>query len=455
MSEQTEFFHKKILVLGAGISGISVAAILQRLGAQVTLSDAKPADKIDKDFSRLKATGVNLALGEQSETLLDGIDYIVLSPGISIYIRLVAAAQIRAIPVLSEVEVAYRLSSAPIIAITGTNGKTTTTTLMGEMLKTTGRQVAVGGNIGAALSEQALAAGPDGFIVAEISSFQLEGAIHFKPHIAVVLNLTPDHLDRHQTMAVYQEMKERIFLRQEHNDYLILNYDDVAVRGMAARAPGKVVYFSRRQCLEQGFYVDGGNIAFTWAGKTGKICAVPAMQIKGGHNVENALAACAAAYFAGVSPENMAAVLTAFPGVEHRIEPVREIAGVHYYNDSKATNPESTMKALEAFAGHIILIAGGRDKNTDLTEFMQLAKERVDHLIVMGEAGCRFAEAAAQHGVRNIHAVDSFPAAVTLAHRLAKPPQVVLLSPACASYDMFNNYEERGRIFKDLVHRLG
>ncbi|QDR80383.1 UDP-N-acetylmuramoyl-L-alanine--D-glutamate ligase [Sporomusa termitida] len=455
MIKQTEFFTKKILVLGAGVSGISVADILQQLGAQVTLSDAKPAAKIDKDLSRLKTNGVRLALGNQTETLLDGIDYIVLSPGISIYIPLVAAAQIRGIPVMSEVEVAYRLSSAPIIAITGTNGKTTTTTLLGEILKTTGRQVAVGGNIGAALSEQALTVGPDSFVVAEISSFQLEGAINFKPHIAAVLNLTPDHLDRHHTMAAYQEMKERIFIRQDKNDYIILNYDDVTVRGMAARAPGNIIYFSRRQCLAQGFYVDSGNITLNWAGKTGVICAVSDMQIKGGHNVENALAACAVGYFAGASLENMAAVLKAFPGVEHRIEPVREIAGVSYYNDSKATNPESTIKALEAFAGHIILIAGGRDKNTDLTEFMQLAKERVDHLIVMGEAGPRFAEAAAQQGVRNIHSVPSFPAAVTLAHKLAQPPQVVLLSPACASYDMFNNYEERGKIFKDLVCRLG
>lgn len=455
MVKQTEFFNKKIVVLGAGVSGISVADILQQLGAKVTLSDAKPAHEIAKDLSQLKTRGVSLALGQQTETLLDGTDYIVLSPGISIYIPLVAAAKIRGIPVLSEVEVAYRLSSAPIIAITGTNGKTTTTTLIGEMLKTTGRKVAVGGNIGAALSEQALAAGPDDFVVAEISSFQLEGAIHFRPHIAAVLNLTPDHLDRHHTMAEYQAMKERIFARLDTNDYVVLNYDDVAVRGMAARAPGRVIYFSRRHCLDQGFYVDSGNLTLKWEGKTSVICPVADVQIKGGHNVENALAACAVSYFAGASPENMAAVLKTFPGVEHRIEPVSEIAGVHYYNDSKATNPESTIKALEAFDGHIILIAGGRDKNTDLAEFMQLVKERVDHLVVMGEAGQRFAEAAAQHDVKNIHSVDSLPAAVTLAHTLAKPPQVVLLSPACASYDMFNNYEERGKIFKDLVRRLG
>ncbi|MDF2569467.1 MAG: murD [Sporomusa sp.] len=455
MSKQTEFARKNILVLGAGVSGISVACILRQLGANVTLSDAKPADKIDKDFNHLKKTGIVLALGNQNEELLGGLDYLVLSPGISIYIPLVVAAQKRGITVMSEVEVAYRLSRAPIVAITGTNGKTTTTTLVGEMLKTTGRQVSVGGNIGAALSEQVIETEPDGYIVAEISSFQLEGTIKFRPHIAAVLNLTPDHLDRHHTMEIYQEMKERIFANQHANDYLILNYDDKTVHTMAERAPGKVFYFSRQKCLESGIFVEGGSIRLRWDGKVTDICTVHDIKIKGGHNVENALAACAIAYFAGVQPENMAEVLKTFPGVEHRIEPVAEIAGVAYYNDSKATNPESSIKALEAFPNHIILIAGGRDKNTDLTEFMELVKERVDHLILLGEAQQRFAESAAQHGVKNIHKPDSFAEAVALAYRLAQSPQVVLLSPACASYDMFNNYEERGKVFKNLVCQLG
>lgn len=455
MARRTEFADKKVLVLGAGISGISVACILQQLGARVTLSDAKTEEKIDKDLSALKAAGVMLELGNQNEDLLDGIDYLVLSPGISIYIPLVAAAQNRGITVVSEVEVAYRLSSAPMVAITGTNGKTTTTTLVGEILKTTGCPVVVGGNIGAALSEQTLESAEKGFVVAEISSFQLEGVIKFRPHIAAILNLTPDHLDRHRSMAVYKEMKERVFVNQLADDFIILNYDDVAVRGMAERAPSKVVYFSRQQELDSGIFVKDGTIRLRWDGKIIDICSVDAIKIKGGHNVENALAACAIGYFAGAQPEAMAEILKTFPGVEHRIEPVTEIAGVPYYNDSKATNPESSIKALEAFDGHIILLAGGRDKNTDLTEFMQLAKEKVDHLILLGEAQERFAEAAASNGVKNIHNAASFDEAVSLAHKLAKPPQVVLLSPACASYDMFNNYEERGTVFKELVRRLG
>ena len=455
MIRQTEFANKKILVLGAGISGLSVAQILQQLGARVVVSDAKPMDQFDRDFSELQAAGIVFVMGHQNEKLLDDIDYLVVSPGISIYIPLVMAAQNRGICVMSEVEVAYRLSEAPMIAITGTNGKTTTTTLVGEMLKTTGHQVGVGGNIGAALSEQALAARPDGFVVAEISSFQLEGVIDFRPHIAAILNLTPDHLDRHHTMEVYQQMKEQVFSRQEASDYLILNYDDMAVRDMAKRAKGKVVYFSRQQQLAAGIYIENGKLKINLDGNSSEICAVNDINIKGGHNVENALAACGVAYFAGVRPEAMAEVLKSFAGVEHRIELTAKIAGIAYYNDSKATNPESAIKALEAFDGHIILIAGGRDKNTDLTAFMQLAKERVDHLILLGEALQRFAEAATLQGVNNIHKVATFAEAVTLAHKLAQPPQVVVLSPACASYDMFNNYEERGKAFKDLVRQLG
>ena len=449
-----EFKNKKILVLGAAISGISVARILAGHGAAVTLSDAKTADQLKHDTSGLAAAGVTLALGRQDEALLDGVDILVLSPGISIYIPLVEAAEKRGIAVMSEIEIAYRLTKAPIVAITGTNGKTTTTTLTGEILIAAGREVVVGGNIGQALSAEVQGVSPDGVVVAEISSFQLEGVSAFKPHIAAILNLTPDHIDRHRDLATYQAMKERVFANQTADDYLILNYDDPAVRAMAQRAPSQVVYFSRTGKLPVGFYVEDNIIKLTWLDETLDICPLAALKIPGAHNVENALAACAAAYFAGARPRDMAAVLGTFTGVEHRIEPVATINGVTWYNDSKATNPESSIKALEAFPAHIILIAGGRDKNTDLGEFMSLAREKVDHLILIGEAAERFAAAAGRHGVKDIRRPADLPAAVALAHSLARPPQLVLLSPACASYDMFNNYEERGKIFKDLVRRL-
>ncbi|BBB93263.1 MAG TPA: UDP-N-acetylmuramoyl-L-alanine--D-glutamate ligase [Methylomusa anaerophila] len=450
-----QFRGKKVLVLGAGVSGISVARILNRLGAIVTLSDSKPAEEINKDFSALASAGISLALGAQDETLLADLNYLILSPGISIYIPLVKAAQERGIAVCSEIEVAYRLSRVPIIAITGTNGKTTTTTLVGEMLKKTERPVVVGGNIGAALSEQVLDIAENSLVVAEISSFQMEGAAYFRPHIAAILNLTPDHLDRHHTIEIYQKMKERIFSQQQAEDYTILNYDDPIVRDMAVRVPGQAVYFSRKQRLSSGIFVQDDTIRISWQGNILDVCKIEEIKIKGAHNIENALAACGVCYFSGVKPEDMAQVLKSFPGVEHRIEPVGIINGVSYYNDSKATNPESAMKALEAFPGHIILIAGGKDKNTDLTEFMKLVKERVDYLILLGEAKDRFASEAIKNGISNIYRINTFEDSVILAHKLSEPPQVVLLSPACASYDMFNNYEERGRIFKDLVHRLG
>jgi len=450
-----DFNNKNILVLGAGVSGVAVAGILRDLGASTTLSDAKPKESIKADLRGLENKGVVMALGRQDEALLPGIDLIVLSPGISINSPLVVKAQSLEIEVMSEVEVAYRLCPAPMAAITGTNGKTTTTTLIGEIMRATGREVVVGGNIGLALSQEVREISPSGIVVAEISSFQLEGVNKFRPHIGAILNLTPDHIDRHGSLATYQEMKERIFARQTAEDYVVLNYDDPAVREMASRASAKVVFFSRKQQLETGVFVKGDHLVICWNNECVDICKLTDIKIKGAHNVENALAACGVSYFAGASPADMAGVLKTFPGVEHRIEPVATVDGVGYYNDSKATNPESSIKALEAFSGQIILIAGGRDKNTDLSEFMRLIKERVDHLILLGEAKERFRQEAVRQGIDNIHLVEDFSGAVALAHKLARPPQVVLLSPACASYDMFSNYEERGKVFKDLVGRLG
>ena len=449
-----EFSNKNVLVLGAGVSGRSVAEVLASYGAKVTLNDSNKIDDSKEEFQKLKSLAVNIVAGSQDESLLQSMDYIVVSPGISIELPLIATARSKGIVVMSEIEAAYALCQAPIIAITGTNGKTTTTALTGEMMKASGKNTVVGGNIGAALSQEVNGISRDSVVVAEISSFQLEGIIHFRPHIAVVLNLTPDHMDRHHTMEGYQAAKERIFENQRKDDFLVLNYDDTIVQTMAARSISQTVFFSTKRELENGGCVKDDQIVINWQGKRNIICPVKDMKLFGKHNLENALAACCAAFLAGVSPAVMAEVLRNFAGVEHRIEPVATINGVSYYNDSKATNPESTVKALEAFAGNIILIAGGRDKHTDLTEVMTLAKNKVDHLILLGEAKTRFIEAAKQHGVHNIHDVSSFQEAITLAHRLARSPQVVLLSPACASYDMFNNYEERGRVFKEMVHCL-
>ncbi|MCE5287599.1 MAG: UDP-N-acetylmuramoyl-L-alanine--D-glutamate ligase [Pelosinus sp.] len=454
-TRQQEFISKNVLVMGAGISGIAVALILQKLGASVTLSDAKTKEQLKKDLSQLTSAGVKLILGPQNNSLLEKIDYIVMSPGISIYIPLVKEAKARGITVISEIEVAYLLCpTEEIIAVTGTNGKTTTTTLIGEMLKQAAKEVVVGGNIGFALSEEVSGISAEGIVVAEISSFQLEGIIDFHPHIAAILNVTPDHLDRHGSMENYIYTKEQIFVNQTAEDYLILNYDDEAVRAMAARAKSKVLFFTRRKVLDEGIYLQDGQIKISWQGQTTTIVSIADMQIKGMHNVENAMAACAAAFFAGLNFSDITKVLCEFGGVEHRIEPVAVINQVAYYNDSKATNPESSIKALEAFDGHIILIAGGRDKNTDLTEFMKLIQAKAEHLILLGEAAERFSAAAKKQGIKNIHQVDSMASAVNLAHKLARNKEVVLLSPACSSYDMFKNYEERGKAFKELVKAL-
>lgn len=450
-----DFIEKKVLVLGAGISGISVACVLQNRGAQVTLSDSKPQELLkNKDFSAIHESGVTLALGRQDEGLLEGVDWVVVSPGISINIPLINSAKSRNIKVMSEIEVAYQLCPAPILAVTGTNGKTTTTTLIGEMVKTTDRNVVVGGNIGLALSQEVAEVGEKGIVVAEISSFQLEGSIDFRPRVAAILNITPDHLDRHHSMENYIAMKERIFANQTSDDYIVLNYDDLTVREMASKVPSKVFFFSRQTELSSGIFVKDGMIIMKWQGKTYAVVPVSKIQLRGGHNIENVLAACGVAFFAGVSLSAMVKTLINFTGVEHRIEMVSTINGVTYYNDSKATNPESSIKALEAFDKNIILIAGGRDKNTDLTVFMQLIKEKVDHLILLGEAKERFEVAAIAQGVNQIHSVTSLAAAVQLAQQIAKKPQVVLLSPACASYDMFASYEERGKLFKKLVYEL-
>lgn len=450
-----DFANKQILVVGAGISGIAVAEILAGKGASVTLNDSKQEQDLLHDVSPARNAGVKIALGYQDNSLLEDTDMLVISPGVPTTIPLVREAEARQIPVISEIEVAYQLCEAPMVAITGTNGKTTTTTLLGELMKTAKDDVVVGGNIGMALSKETEAVSADGIVVAEISSFQLERVQDFCPKVAAILNVTPDHIDRHGSVDNYRLTKERIFAQQTEGDYVVLNYDEPVVRDMAERVPSTVFYFSRLAELTNGMFIKDGAIVLNWNGETTMVCPLADLQIKGNHNVENALAACSVAFLAGVKVADMRAVLSSFGGVEHRIEPVRELDGVGYYNDSKATNPESSIKALEAFSDGIVLIAGGHDKMTDLTEFMTKIKERVTHLILIGEAAGRFRAEAEKMGVASIiDAGFSMEEAVNIAHAKAKAGEAVVLSPACSSYDMFNNFEERGREFKRFVHAL-
>lgn len=449
-----ELRGRKVLVMGAGTSGVAVAKVTKMLGAEVTLSDTKAAEQLGAVPEILARNNIRLVTGEQREELLTGVQLIITSPGVSINHPLLRQAVAQQIEVISEVELAFRLTRAPFVAITGTNGKTTTTTLTAEILKNAGKNVALGGNIGIALSEAVYNLAEDAIVVAEISSFQLEGVRDFRPHACAILNITPDHIDRHGTVEGYQAMKKRIFAKQTATDYVVLNYDDPVVRAMAQQTSSQVIFFSNTHILAEGAYVKDGMITLSFSGKTETVCPVEEMGIRGKHNVHNALAACALAKICGISVAAMAATLRSFEGVEHRLEYVTEINNVKYYNDSKATNPESAIVALQAFSEPVILIAGGYDKGTDLSSFMTEVKSHVRELILLGPAADRFAAAAGAHDIQAIHRVLTFDAAVALAAKLARPAESVVLSPACASYDMFNNYEERGRAFKQLVLAL-
>ena len=446
---------KNILIIGAGISGISAAKILRERGINVILSDTKTEEQLKKfDFSELKKLDVKLLLGQQDETMLDGMDALLLSPVVPVRIPLVQAAIKRGIYVTNEVELAAELAKSPFVAVTGTNGKTTTVTLLGLLLETAFPIVGVGGNIGIPLCEEALRVGGGGAIAAEISSYQMEAAHHFHPHVSAVLNVTPDHIKRHGSMETYQAMKERIFAEETPEDFVVLNYDDPRTRDMKNRITARVFFFSRHEELTEGAFMKGNLLVLRHNGVTHELVTTEVLGIKGGHNVENALAAAASAFLMGADPEKMRNVLKSFTGVEHRIEFVCKINNVPYYNDSKATNTDSAIKALETFPEHIILIAGGDDKGTSLDDFLKLVKERVDELILIGDATERFKENALSAGypAEQIHEVGySMEAAVKKAVQLAAPPQVVLLSPACASFDMYDGFEERGRDFKRIV----
>lgn len=448
---------KKVIVVGAGISGFAAAKLAKKLGATVIMSDANENVDQKHDLKPLRDVGVEIVLGKQTEALFEDADLVIISPAVPRHIPIFEKVG-QSVPIISEVEFAYKLAKAPIFAVTGTNGKTTTTMLLGELMKTIygKNNVGVGGNIGTPLCEECYRIGEDGCIVAEISSYQMEASSEFTTKGAAILNVTPDHLARHKTMDVYQAEKEKVFAHHTKDDFLVLNYDDERTRSMAQRAKSTICFFSSSQELEEGVFVKDGQLVIRWHGMLHAICRVDEMQIKGAHNIENALAAVSLAFLAGGDTVKMAQVLKDFAPVEHRIEPVRTLNGVTYYNDSKATNPEAANKAIGTFE-HIILIAGGDDKKTPLDEFYALVNEHVDKLILVGDATARFEAEALKHkypAVNIYKAGYSMEKAVELAHDMAKAPQVVLLSPACASFDMYDGYEARGRDFKRIVNEL-
>jgi UDP-N-acetylmuramoylalanine--D-glutamate ligase len=446
--------NKYVFVYGAGISGCGVAEVLAKNGEKVILFNDEHKHIDAALVVILLKNGGKFICQQNPDEYLEETGLVIISPGISIKCSLAEKAKNMGIEVISEVEEASRLYKGRWIGITGTNGKTTTTTLVGEMMKSLPVKTRVGGNIGVAISKEAEGMGAEDWLIAELSSFQLEGVSTLKPNIALILNITPDHIDRHGSMENYITAKANIFAKQTREDLLILNNDDKTVRHLAEKAKSTVCYISRKRILGRGVFVEDGKFVIAWGGERIVVCAVNDMKIFGSHNEENVLGAIACAYFAGVSIEEIRHVLKTFEGVEHRLEYVMDVAGVPYYNDSKATNPDSTIKALESFSGHVILLAGGHDKMTALGPMMKLVKEKTDALILLGEAKTRFYEAALAADVKNIYLVDTFAEAVNKAHALARKPQVVVLSPACSSYDMFENFPQRGRVFKELVRQL-
>ena len=441
---------EKVLVIGAARSGLAGAEFLAKQGNEVVLTDMKQAVQVDN----LAELGVSFVWGEQPDVEAIKPDYIVMSPGVPLTIPPVKYAKEHGIPVIGELELAYRNCKAPFAAITGTNGKTTTTTLIGELMKKTGRQVFVGGNIGVPIITYADKLQEEDIVVAEVSSFQLETVESFCPHLALMINLTPDHLDRHGDMAGYLAAKARIFENQKESDYLVLNYDDEALRELAPQSRGKVIFFSQKHKLEEGVYLDGRKVMLALNGESLFICNADEIAIKGKHNLENAMGAIVFAYLSGVRAEDIRDVLMTFQGVEHRLEPVRTLNEVLYINDSKGTNPDSTIKAIEAYDRPIVIILGGKNKGVPFTELAGLVKERVKKAVLVGQAKEELAEALDAAGFNDYVRTESFEEAVTKAAELAEPGDIVLLSPACTSWDMFSSFEERGRLFKKLVMEL-
>lgn len=446
-----EYNGKKALVCGMARSGIAAAKLLNRLGARVTLQDMKKREEISADVLALEGEGIVLYTGANPDEIACAQDLIVLSPGIPCDLPFIAAAEAAGIAVISEVELAYSLTPCPITAITGTNGKTTTTTLTGEIMKTAYSKTAVVGNIGVPYSEEVEGLTEKDWVVAEISSFQMEKAKEFHPHISAVLNITPDHLNRHKTMDVYIAMKERVFAKQTAEDFCILNHGDAACRKMAGKTVARVFFFSSAEKLQEGIYLDGDAIEVRWGDIRETLIHVDELQILGVHNYENVMAAAAMGICAGIALDTIRTVLKGFAGVAHRIEYVATVDGVDYYNDSKGTNVDASIRAVLAMKKPIVLIGGGYDKGSSFDEWTKLFPGRVKHLVLIGVTAPKVRASAEKFGFTAISDCETFEEAVDLCREKAEDGDCVLLSPACASWGMFDNYEQRGDMFKEQV----
>jgi UDP-N-acetylmuramoylalanine--D-glutamate ligase len=446
-----ELKGKKVLVVGLGKSGFAAALFLRRRGAQVTVSEQRSEQALSEEIPSLLEAGIAVEAGGHGLLTFRRQDLIVVSPGVPLSTPELVQVRALGLPVIGELELAARFLEGDVLAITGSNGKTTTTTLCGEIFKASGLKTLVAGNIGLPVIEVVDQSTAGAWSVLEVSSFQLETTESFHPRIAVILNITPDHLDRHGTFENYVAMKERIFANQTGEDYLILNADDHATQQAAGRARSQVLWFSRSKIVRQGAFVLNGIVMFRASEQGTSIPVLPLAEIplKGEHNIENVLAAVCAACVANIPAEVIARTVATFQAVEHRLEFVTNIHGVEYYNDSKATNVDATAKAIASFPGNIHLILGGKDKNSDYTQLNALLEARVKAVYTIGSAAEKIEGQIA--GVTRVIRVGTLEAAVDQAAAQAVAGDVVLLAPACSSYDQFENYEQRGKVFKQAV----
>jgi UDP-N-acetylmuramoylalanine--D-glutamate ligase len=442
----------RVLAIGLARTGVATALFCAKHNAIVTATDARPENELGDAPAKLREAGVKLELGGPVENTYLAQDLIIPSPGVPADDPLLLKARSKGITVWSEIELAYRFLEGEMIGITGSNGKTTTTTLVHHILKTAGRNALLAGNVGTALIGRVDEMNAKTVSVVELSSFQLELTDKFRPDIAVFLNLTPDHLDRHKTIEAYAAAKARIFAKQTELDAAVLNADDTATVALAPKKP-QVFWFSRKDRVEKGACVKGDSVVIVHRGKEELVMKVAEIPLAGGHNIENVLAAATTARLANVDAATIGKAVKSFAGVEHRLEFVAEIGGVRYYNDSKATNVDATLKALDAFPGGILVILGGKDKGSDYTVLQKPLREKAVLALLIGAAADKIEKQIA--GSVAIERAGALGAAVQVASQAAKSGDVVLLAPACASFDQFENYEHRGRVFKELVRKLG
>ena len=445
---------KNVLVFGSGISGIGAAGLLEERGASVTLYDGN--DKLDAEEIRGKmkdGAKADIVLGEFPEELLGKLDLVIISPGVPTDLPIVNRMRESDIPVVGEIELAYELGKGEVLAITGTNGKTTTTALLGEIMKAVYDSAFVVGNIGIPYTNVVDETRDDSVIVAEMSSFQLESIVDFRPRVSAVLNITPDHLNRHHTMEAYIQAKKNVAINQTAEDTCVLNYEDEVLREFGETLQTKVLYFSSKRKLDKGIYLDDGNIIYRNPDEC-LVCNVKELKLLGVHNYENVMAAVAMAAAYGVPMDSIRKTIKEFAGVEHRIEFVAEKNGVAYYNDSKGTNPDAAIRGIQAMNRPTYLIGGGYDKQSEYKEWIESFDGKVKKLLLIGQTREKIAKEAEECGFTDIMLLDTFEDAVLTAAKLAEPGEAVLLSPACASWGMFKNYEERGDKFKEIVNSL-